>query len=389
MKRIFLAVLALILFAACARAEMYTLSGRGVNAYYECEDFEAVLPADVQRIVASRLQAGDRVIGGTRRTAFYRNQPGVIQEDSILLAVRREGKILLMSAVQKGEGWTVSIESDSFIPPDAEFGITVLSQYDSAGFWTDASMAIVCANETYGIACAEDGALSLTSYVRQEENGDVLHVSVYKSIAADIFRDNVKQASASAKNPTSRRIAAWTMDTLPKSIEDVRAWDDGHPVALGEDEAFINGVNLRSKATRQSKSWGTYSARVTVLGSEPGVRKPWYNVRIGSITGWVSGDYLSRRGDEEFAGDVAYALDHQRFARADQEMQLRDTPDGEEIGIIPAGAIMHLLYESDGWAHVILPQNEIAWETDWNGVYGFVRADEVTQGISIADVTWK
>jgi len=39
--------------------------------------------------------------------------------------------------------------------------------------------------------------------------------------------------------------------------------------------------------------------------------------------------------------------------------------------------------------HVVIPQGELTWKTDWDGTYGVVPANGVTLGISAADLKWK
>ena len=39
--------------------------------------------------------------------------------------------------------------------------------------------------------------------------------------------------------------------------------------------------------------------------------------------------------------------------------------------------------------HVILPQAELTWKTDWDGTYGMISVEDVTCGISPADMRWK
>ena len=43
----------------------------------------------------------------------------------------------------------------------------------------------------------------------------------------------------------------------------------------------------------------------------------------------------------------------------------------------------------NGFLHVIVPRGELTWMTDWDGIYGFVRKEDLAVGISKADVSWK
>lgn len=77
-------------------------------------------------------------------------------------------------------------------------------------------------------------------------------------------------------------------------------------------------------------------------------------------------------------------------ARADREIELRKSPNGEVFARLLPGAMMHVITETDGWLHVIVPQNgELGPMANWDGVYGYVRASEVVRGVTLADLRWK
>ena len=74
---------------------------------------------------------------------------------------------------------------------------------------------------------------------------------------------------------------------------------------------------------------------------------------------------------------------------AKRETVLYNLPGEDAYAMLPAGMMMHVLMEKDGWAHVIIPRGEITWQTDWYGIYGFVKQVDMIRGVSIADVEWK
>ena len=78
-----------------------------------------------------------------------------------------------------------------------------------------------------------------------------------------------------------------------------------------------------------------------------------------------------------------------QVARVDEPIVMYTFPGSQEGITLPTGTLMHVLMEKDGWLHVIYPQAEIAWQTDWDGAYGFIRAEDAVIGASIADATWK
>ena len=139
MRRIGLALsLVLCLMITDARAvQMYT-HGEPPRCY-TCMDFEAEVPDDVAEIFSSLMCTGDEVICGSRGQGEW-------SQDSILMAVRRDGKVLLMIACCNDDGiWETCLETDSFIPMDFEFDITYLPEEDDGENWgIQANHAIVC-----------------------------------------------------------------------------------------------------------------------------------------------------------------------------------------------------------------------------------------------------
>mgnify|MGYP006955466610 CR=1 FL=1 len=77
------------------------------------------------------------------------------------------------------------------------------------------------------------------------------------------------------------------------------------------------------------------------------------------------------------------------LARADREIALYVTAGGAEKARIPAGTLMHVFHQDEDWLHVIIPDREINWQTNWNRTYGFVRRDDVTVGQTLTDLKWK
>ena len=113
MRRIVLALL-LMLFLMIPGAQAvqeYTLGDPQRGTYYTCADFDGQLPEDIAKIFSSLMRTGDEVICGSRAQKRNSRVEGII-EDSILMAVRREGKVLLMCADKKDGDWNTCLETD-------------------------------------------------------------------------------------------------------------------------------------------------------------------------------------------------------------------------------------------------------------------------------------
>ena len=50
---------------------------------------------------------------------------------------------------------------------------------------------------------------------------------------------------------------------------------------------------------------------------------------------------------------------------------------------------MHVIRDMGDTLHVVIPQGELTWKTDWDGTYGFVPIDGITLCISAAGLKWK
>ena len=183
------------------------------------------------------------------------------------------------------------------------------------------------------------------------------------------------------------RFAAWSHEAFPKTAVQAQHVEHVNALEIEEDEAFVSGGNFREKPTGSSKSWGQYCAKVKVLGSMPGKQEPWINVQLGNLTGWVSDNYVLNAQDDTrfYAAESAMS----KVGCARQETVLYNLPGEEAVAMVPEGMMMHVLTEKDDWAHVIVPRSEITWQTDWDGMYGFVKMEDLCTGVSITDVKWK
>lgn len=387
MNRMLALLLMLLPVMALADAESYTLSSTE-NAYYECVDFDGELTGEAQEIFGQLLREGDRVLCGTICKTLYRNFPGVLQKQRALLAVEREGLVLLMGANHDDTQWRTCIETDRFIPAGTAFDITTKPAYSNGDILVFGDPTIVCGEESYRLEVHQNGSVSLRQYERAETDGSTFILTPGAGYSISIEREGEADLPYHEHGMLPDRLAAWTMDMFPKSVTEAKIFLLDYALDMEEDEAFISGGNFREQPTSASRSWGQYSAKAQILGSRMGTVEPWYNVRVGSLTGWVSANYVVKDPYES----VRYygnACGVRTVARADGDILLRVLPDGETVMNVPAGTLMHVIQENEGWAHVIIPRGEISWLTDWDGTYGFVKLSEVTTGVSIADVQWK
>ena len=58
------------------------------------------------------------------------------------------------------------------------------------------------------------------------------------------------------------------------------------------------------------------------------------------------------------------------------------------VQTLPAGMKMHVIIENDDWLYVDVPQGEIEFLMDVNGVFGYVRKSDVTFLPIIPGLDW-
>ena len=385
MKRIICLLLAMVCVLGMnspACAQTYELEC-GPNGYFVCEDFEGEMTPHAAQIFGGMMREGDEVLCGTLFQEHYRNSPGKVNRGGALMAVRREGKILLMSANGDGEAWNAGIETDSFLPPDAQFLITTVfsSHY--------AHPTITYQDTAYEIRTLSNGGAYLYEYSWTDEKGRPLRMTCYHGEFTLYEERSEKNLCLAEGKAIPSRLAAWEADSLPKDETELLAYERENPLEFGMDEGFISGVNLRERATGESPTWGIYSAKVKTLGEKPGKTAPWVNVRVGNVDGWVSGDYLHSRKNDDGMHIYSTAVMIHAVGRAKKETALLHMPGSEAVMQLSADTYVHVLGERNGYLHVIVPRSEMNWKTDWDGIYGFVKAEDMVVGISKADAVWK
>lgn len=391
MRVLSVCALLLCLMTCGALAEtVYTIEGPFGNDY-TCTDYDGELPEDVRAILAPVLREGDEVLCGTRGQGSPLKKQDVWW-DQILLAVRREGRVLLLCALNSTqEGWDVWIETDSFISEGSAFDITFLPSERGEGWYLAAAPSILCDDEIWRMVFRQSnrGYLNLSAYERRSGDTREIVQNYDVMMMAYTIRDGVYREQGKYKCSTPMRLAAWDMESFPRDGAQLQQYAETHQPRHSESQAFLCGANLREKPTSKSRLIGTYSARAEVLGSQMGKVEPWYHVRVGDTEGWVTANYCLN-GSQYDIRYYAMGAVSVNPARADREIELRRSPDGEVFARLLPGAMMHVIIETDGWLHVIVPQDgELGPIADWDGVYGYVRSSEVVRGVTLANLRWK
>lgn len=382
----------LALLAGAASAQTYMFSDpENHRAIYTCEDFAGSMPIAAKAAFADVLREDDEILCGTSIQETWKGLEGK-QGGSAMMAIRREGKLLLLGTLydQKEGIWRAGVESDGFLPEGLPFSMTCMPDYSQRGVLRSVGMMLDAGDEQFVIRASSGGMLYLWEYIRKEPDGTQT-TARYGNGYVDWGRraDVGKNIIFGDAGPIPARLCAWTFDSLPRTLEESREWIAPLSFDLAADEGYLSGVNLRERPTGKSKSFGIYRAKVQILGQKPGEMDPWMNVRLGNLEGWASGRYLKTQSEESPYELAEYQTTVSRVGRAKHQVQLLDRPDGRAIMTLEEGALVHVIMDHDGWLHVIMPRNTLTWQTDWDGTYGFVKTEDMTVGISKSDVMWR
>lgn len=382
----------LVMMAGTANAQTYVFSDpENHRAMYTCEDFTGSMPIAAKAAFADVLREGDEILCGTSIVVTWEGLEGE-QDGCAMMAIRREGNLLLLGALydQKESAWRAGVESDGFLPEGLPFSMTCTPDYSKRGVLRSVDMALDTGDERFVIQASSGGMLYLREYIRKEPDGTQT-TARYGNGYVDWGRrtDVGKNIIFGDAGPIPARLCAWTFDSLPRSSQESRAWTAPLPFDLAADEGYLSGVNLRERPTGKSKSFGIYRAKVKILGWQPGEMDPWINVRLGNLEGWASGRYLKTQSAESPYELAEYQTTVSRVGRAKRQVQLLDRQGGKAVMALEEGALVHVIMDRDGWLHVIVPRGELTWQTDWDGTYGFVKAEDMAVGISKADARYK
>ena len=293
MKRWMIVWMLLLCLSISAKAESYIYSSDQTPlVFFDCEDFDAQIPAQLTGVFDEWIQAGDQILSGTVCTTRYHKYPETALSADAMLALGREGKILLLGAAYTDGKWRCAVETDSFFASGQRFDVTCLPRHGVEGKMIDALPALVCGGE-FILSVHEDARVFIEEYRASCADGSELSIGVGSGIVyAHRELEGIEQESGRAEGVFSGRLRGWTYDAFPKTCDQVNALDGIGMPEFEAGEALISGVNLREQPTGNSRSLGQYTAIVRILDRTEGTHAPWYQVQWEDKIGWVSGDYV-------------------------------------------------------------------------------------------------
>lgn len=386
MKKLVVLFLLLLWPGCVARGETWTID-TAYNPIYYVETFDAALPDVCRDALKGTPFAADTILQGVVLREEYK-EPQELVGHGLLLAVEHGGSPLLIGGSKApGEQWQVWPASETFLRDGEAFEITAKDNRDINGGIISVFPAIAYGNEYYMIGNGL-GYCDVYAYVNVDDQGNGLSITVgYPDYCyvLETWENGEWGRRKGYEICHPSRLELVDADTFPRTMEQLEKWAEQYP--LSQEGVYVFAANLRQRATGSSKSLGVYrKAPAVVLDSAPGTQFPWYQLRIGDTTGWMSGVYVTSD-----PGDINHGLAQVippavAQCRADTGLYL--SPNGEIKQTLPAGAAMHILADCDGWYHVVLPREDITWKLDGQGTYGYVRMSDVAEYATLLDMKY-
>ncbi|MBQ8312099.1 MAG: hypothetical protein IJX84_02685 [Clostridia bacterium] len=379
MKKLVVLLLVLLWPAMAARGETWTID-TGENHVYSIETFGETLPEEARQALAATPFAGDASLCGVLINEANKEYPDQNRQ-MLLLALQHEGTTLLVDGTEWPDtGWEVWVASDTFLREGEEFAINAQPKYNNLGQVIMVWPTIEYGQEIFYIGGYE-GSSYVYSYTNLDEQGNGVKVtSDYPAYAYQLIQVQGGRLGGMKSYWVGKpaRMDIMTAAEFPNTREKLQALDNAPWSGIGG--TYVHTANLREQPTGRSRSLGVYRWAIgEKLGSVPGTEWPWYQLRIGDTVGWMSGSYVM--DDHGQAPPPA-------VAQCSGEISLYLSPDGEVKQTLPAGTVMQILADCDGWYHVVLPEEEGTWHLAASGTFGYVRMSDVTEYATLVNMKY-
>ncbi len=248
---------------------------------------------------------------------------------------------------------------------------------ESYGFWDDGGIAVIRSyervdSEGKGVVILSDRGYRVMALPETNLYEMFYTVDEYSS-SNGLYVPNAPMWPSSMRDVSKEDALQMAGESLAPSIK--------------KDIAIVNysTPRLRERPSADSTflGWLSLGMPLEVLGQGPdetGDKLAWYHVRVGRETAWtiaVDSDY--QKQDKNAALCSIPVL----VARATGGLALMESPDSDSsiLKDLPQGALMHVLTRrDDGWLNVMVPQNELNWFVDMEGISGYVRRKDVIIG---------
>ena len=372
-RRILAALLCLCMLPLFALAESTPM--------FQVSTFAGRLPERLQEPLSAMISDETRIVSGAaiqHNGIFFKpDEPDSWNSYSAMLIVDTdEGPLLLAAAWVDGRPWQVddftrflrreeNVSVSIYQPAPNRIPVFSVDYTDRSGMVSDLMLfrgnrlwqLAGHINEAHGI----DIAVDMCSATVIDEQGRLSY-----SCTLGFWMDYMT-----------------SIDELPTSRTQVQALESAAHAAYSANEvrglSYTSGANLRQRPTSSSESLGLYysSVPLTLTGEQsPGTVKPWYKVRIGNTEGWMSSTYVWALPAQYYPVPMGRTVD-------DCPMYAQPG-DAQPIQQLEPGTTFHILTEYEGMYHICIPREEITWDVDRTGTYGYIPKEGLLEGASIS-----
>lgn len=349
--------------------------------------FRGEAPADLQSALTHPLLEGWQVISGAAKTGSLRYEQGQKTAYSLCLSVldRDDERLLLLLVQREGEDWQLyPVSADALYPGEdpvistdsASSGFTLFYQRPNGIretytlYPTMLSTGWLCSLNSYKIydPAAQQG-------YQFTDRGSVTSVWCLTSDGAE-EKQQILQTSFMGY------LDHQSLAELPKTLEEAQTMvgRDLPPEGI----SMAQGVHFRASTSSRSKDLGLLHAGVlfrvkAVVDGDP---NPWLQTQIGTKKGYICAEYTyyAETLDRSASASSYLTAAPLTVAMVNQETALKKGTGlfAGTVQALPAGTKMHVICQEGSWLYVVVPQADIDWYMDIDGVYGYIKADSVS-----------
>lgn len=295
-----------------------------------------------------------------------------------LAAFEKDGRRLLLILNENDGAWSALPAGENALY--AEYDFIILpenSDFHIIYRISDTERAAFRVNLVY--RNGQSAFCQITEYQRIKKDGDAFRITIptYETAwTASLYQDGGLSRTLTKNIEYLPYLGAMDIAGFPTDMEGISA--EREPV-IPEGYGVTDGVHLRARTSSRSKGLGTFlpGAVIPLLETLPGDPNPWYRTALGKLNGYVSSVYVHD------GSGFSRALP--TVARSKAAVSLKKGTgllDGSAASL-PAGTDMHVVLEDGSWYYVCVPQGELGWFMDVNGVFGYVKKrDVITAGMA-------
>lgn len=367
-----LMMIVMMLSAALAQAENTPL--------YQVSTFAGRLPERLQEPLSTLISDETRIVSGAaiqHNSKFYEADEIASWESycAMLIVDTDEGLLLLAAAWVDGMPWQVddftrflrrdeNVSLSIYQPEPNQIPVFSVDYPDRTGMISD--LMLFRGNQLW----------CLKGHINIGQN-----ITISNELGMIAVTDESGHEKFRCRTPFFLNYMA-DITTFPTSRAEAQAltWLPNYsPFSTGM-LLYCQRANLRTEPTTKSESLGQYACNAPMVFTgeqKQGVSWPWYQVQIGGTVGWMSGNYVD---DEPDLGFSPVPMGRTLVGRC-----LYAHPgDAQPLQPVEPGTTFHILTEYQGMYHICIPQGEISWEVDQDGVYGYISKEDILTGYSLS-----